>query len=439
MFLNRAELLPEDETTQEHETGKADEARVLAADRSSRGLFKGIFTRPPHGLGHRPPHLPVAPHPIWDEADHVERCPACTHELEDGMCNRCGWEIDAYGFSDEDDIDDLTEQTYNSEEDDRDISPDDDGTEPFHPLPFGFHVHHDFYDQESQAEDEHYAGHPFPRPSSISLSEDGVSEDEDDDGEMDDFIDDDEEHDHPREIDYDDEDLDSLASERRHPGHRSPHPGHLGPGTEPIIHHPASTNFAYDSHYDTSSEIEEPSYDEDDAAPSLSSRPIYNIDYNSESSGDEDVTVQNGDDSQTDDQTNYDSDGSSVQEVPPPSHTTGLTNRRGNRRIVDSDDEEEDGTGVDEQVPPPFSEEDSEVSEESDDTAIRGPPQSSALRQRRLRQRRATHSQRSDRGLSAGGPSRYSSYSRSPPPSRRRGQRLQPVLDLTQSRPMRVH
>ncbi|RMZ77087.1 hypothetical protein DV737_g4570, partial [Chaetothyriales sp. CBS 132003] len=45
MFVNRVELLPEDETVQEHERGKCAEAKVLADDRKAGGVFRGKFKR----------------------------------------------------------------------------------------------------------------------------------------------------------------------------------------------------------------------------------------------------------------------------------------------------------------------------------------------------------------------------------------------------------
>ncbi|RJE16704.1 hypothetical protein PHISCL_10959, partial [Aspergillus sclerotialis] len=46
MLIGRADLLPEDETIQEHQVAKEEEAAQLAADRNGPGLFKGIFLTP---------------------------------------------------------------------------------------------------------------------------------------------------------------------------------------------------------------------------------------------------------------------------------------------------------------------------------------------------------------------------------------------------------
>ncbi|KIW94638.1 uncharacterized protein Z519_04614 [Cladophialophora bantiana CBS 173.52] len=84
IFIGRAELLPEDETVQEHQQAKEAEAAQLAADRAGPGLFKGVFLGEPRrqmrwGLG------------IPDPEDNVVRCPRCHWELEEGECLRCGF------------------------------------------------------------------------------------------------------------------------------------------------------------------------------------------------------------------------------------------------------------------------------------------------------------------------------------------------------------
>lgn len=112
MFLTHTELLPEDETLEEHKVAKEAESQLVAADRAGRGLFKGLFHKnrfPLRGLGGA---LHAAA--IVDAEDGVVRCPVCAWELEDGECGQCGWN------EDEDDGD------FDSDEDDRDISPVDD-------------------------------------------------------------------------------------------------------------------------------------------------------------------------------------------------------------------------------------------------------------------------------------------------------------------------
>lgn len=458
MFLNRAELLPEDETVQEHETGKAEEARVLATDRSGQGLFKGIFARPRFPVGNRPPHLPIADHPIWDEEDRVERCPSCTHELEDGLCNHCGWED--RDFSDDESIDDVTEGLYDSDDLDSDGMPRSDidlepGAHHLAHLPFGFDV--DYYDQQSEVSEDSGLVRPYV-PGGYQpvhdYDDDDESIDDEETSEMDDFIERDEDHDHP-----DERDLDSYGEETSTPvqdayaGYdiHSPTPYDVDSEGESEAIARRSPE-GYEGHYRDDFSSEAPSvdggYESGHVHQNARRTTPYNIDYDSEPS--EEVE----DDSIADDQTNYDSD-SSVQEVAPP-QSSALSNRGRLRRVVlddsdEEDDEEPEAAGESPQpAPPPFSSDDendvddsgNSDSEASDDTAIRGPPQTSSLRQRRLRQRRANNGHRVARELSAEGQSGYGSYasgSRSPTQTSRR--RVRPVIDLTQpSRPaMRVH
>jgi hypothetical protein len=98
MFISRVELLPEDETTAEHDEAKVIEAQLIETDRTARtngepGLFKGAFGKTQ--LQFR--------NPIHDEEDGVMRCPMCAWEMEDGECSQCGHAEP--GFSDGDSFD----------------------------------------------------------------------------------------------------------------------------------------------------------------------------------------------------------------------------------------------------------------------------------------------------------------------------------------------
>ncbi|OAP54932.1 hypothetical protein AYL99_10632 [Fonsecaea erecta] len=89
MLISRADLLPEDESVQDHQLAKEEEAASLAADRKGPGIFKGIFEKKEQRAG------------IWarglrDEEDNVVRCPDCHWELENGECGRCGFLEDMY-------------------------------------------------------------------------------------------------------------------------------------------------------------------------------------------------------------------------------------------------------------------------------------------------------------------------------------------------------
>ncbi|KAM3065924.1 E3 ubiquitin ligase [Clarireedia jacksonii] len=99
IFINRSELMPSDESIEQHKTKRAEELEIVDKDKNSpEGLFKGTFPQR-HGE-------------LWrDEADGVMRCPACGHEHEGGpLCESCGAEFDdMYGFSDGDEDGNLSD------------------------------------------------------------------------------------------------------------------------------------------------------------------------------------------------------------------------------------------------------------------------------------------------------------------------------------------
>lgn len=83
IFSNRAELMPAGETTEEHQKWQQEEASLVEKDRQSQsGLFRGCFRRGTARAIRRALH---------DAEDGVERCPDCQWEVEDGMCDHCGW------------------------------------------------------------------------------------------------------------------------------------------------------------------------------------------------------------------------------------------------------------------------------------------------------------------------------------------------------------
>ncbi|KAL9584557.1 MAG: hypothetical protein Q9212_002048 [Teloschistes hypoglaucus] len=80
LFITTAALLPDGESTEDHKKFQQEEAENVEKDKSGpQGLFKARF-KP---AAYRPP--------IRDGPDGVDRCPMCTWELEDGMCNSCGY------------------------------------------------------------------------------------------------------------------------------------------------------------------------------------------------------------------------------------------------------------------------------------------------------------------------------------------------------------
>ena len=93
IFVGRTELLPDGETSEEHVMLAREEADIVAKDRANTdprvgGLFKGTFT---------PGNLPLLP--IHDPGDNIDRCPNCHWEIEDGYCIQCELPV-GDGFSD---------------------------------------------------------------------------------------------------------------------------------------------------------------------------------------------------------------------------------------------------------------------------------------------------------------------------------------------------
>lgn len=426
MFCNRVELLPEEETLEEHETGKAEEARVLASDRSGRGLFKGVFSRyagPGQRLGPlgRPQFLRD------DEDGGIDRCPNCLHEVLHGVCTNGGCGID---FND-------------SESDYLDASaPPSPGTH-WNPAQ---HSGNWFDDLRSDASD---VTDRSSRPPYVSLSED-----DEDNSEMDDFIDDDDEHDYPEERDDEEHYANAWASSS--PFHARPRlvsrAGRVrSPSVSNVSHLDSETDYseaAEPFHYNHFSgdhiDTDTDGYESEQASPTPRRVSTYPIDYDSEASADQPHQYHDAlEGSDREQQTNYDSDESSIREISPPVLSQSMRNRQ--RRVIDSDDEDEEQS-VRESETAQFSddeEDDDSVrvveadkdsdAEDSDDTAIR-PPQTSSLRRQRLnvhRARRGTRSsQYSDRASSSVEPeSLFGNHAGMS--SRQRGRAVQPVIDPT--------
>ena len=100
IFVSRAELMADGETTHEHAASQEAEAGIVERDKSNQdprtgGLFRGCFKliMPMPGSG-----------VIHDVEDGVVRCPMCAWELEDGYCNSCqvNYATDLEGFSEDD-------------------------------------------------------------------------------------------------------------------------------------------------------------------------------------------------------------------------------------------------------------------------------------------------------------------------------------------------
>jgi hypothetical protein len=115
-YIQQPGVLPEGETTEEHERMQAEESALVEEDRGNGGLFRGIFSAP-HTYGGPPP-------PIRDDEDGVERCPYCTWELEEGagpICPRCGHEHD----EDYDSVDNMPPWLHGHDQTDEEVDDDD--------------------------------------------------------------------------------------------------------------------------------------------------------------------------------------------------------------------------------------------------------------------------------------------------------------------------
>lgn len=116
IFTSRPELLPDGETMEEHDEYIKEAAAIVAKDKASgtemsSGLFKGVFSRM-HAIWE----------PLRDQGDHVDRCPSCFWELEEGICSGCGMHVgdqDGFGMSEEDGS--FSSDSDESEELDHDI------------------------------------------------------------------------------------------------------------------------------------------------------------------------------------------------------------------------------------------------------------------------------------------------------------------------------
>ncbi|TQS37779.1 hypothetical protein Golomagni_01734 [Golovinomyces magnicellulatus] len=91
LIIKRSELMPADETTEQHQKRKAEEMSLFDCDKTSaKGLFKGMFS--------------VKQNKLWrDNSDGVLRCSGCGFEHEGGpLCTNCGEQVN----EEEDDDDD---------------------------------------------------------------------------------------------------------------------------------------------------------------------------------------------------------------------------------------------------------------------------------------------------------------------------------------------
>ncbi|CAD0105904.1 unnamed protein product [Aureobasidium uvarum] len=118
IFLRSHNLLPDGESLEQHQQWAFEEAEMVRNDRDNKdtksgGLFKGIF---------RPRRARLLP--IHDPTDHVDRCPRCHHEIEDGMCNNCGVHMDSWSTTDSESSSDMHGESIPDEFEDDDMDAD---------------------------------------------------------------------------------------------------------------------------------------------------------------------------------------------------------------------------------------------------------------------------------------------------------------------------
>ena len=181
IFIKRGELLPSDESVEQHKTKHAEEIADVDKDRNGPGgLFKGMFPAAKREL-------------IFDEGDGVYRCPRCLAEHEGGStCSNCDLAVETgIDFSDmEDDFD--AEDLENLELDlDDDFEAGFDHTGPAYfggPHPLHRHVHahvHQFYHPHHH---HHYHPEDDSENSESDSDLDGDEDNDDEDNSLNDFV-----------------------------------------------------------------------------------------------------------------------------------------------------------------------------------------------------------------------------------------------------------
>jgi hypothetical protein len=192
IFCKQSEIMPSDETIEQHRQKRAEEIADMDKDKASpEGLFKGTF----------PPRRAEL---LYDEQDGVFRCPRCQYEHEGGpICTQCGTFIDGSpdysddGFfaGDLNDLEDLDELELDLDEEDENfrhhhmIGFPHFGGYPHFRHPQHNHLHHLHH---------HHGGPDSEGPSESSDMEENSEDDEEDSGSLQDFVVDDEDDGHHR-------------------------------------------------------------------------------------------------------------------------------------------------------------------------------------------------------------------------------------------------
>lgn len=177
ILIKRGELLPSDESIQQHQKKRAEEVGDVDKDRNgSEGLFKGMF--------------PVAKRElIFDDGDGVYRCPRCLTEHEGGpTCSNCDLAVElGYDLSDMDDFDPEDLESLEVDlDDDLDIRADyhfGNIHRPFHNHAHHFHhpLHHHHHHYHLHEDDSEDSG-------SVSSELDREEDEPDEDDSLQDFV-----------------------------------------------------------------------------------------------------------------------------------------------------------------------------------------------------------------------------------------------------------
>lgn len=238
MFISRIELLPEDESINEHQLAKEEEAAQVKRDETGSGLFGAVFKEPQRLVRRRPIRTmqPGEPFPsIRDEADGVNRCPQCLWELEDGECLHCGYLIHDDFSGSEDDSEDEPADDSDLDHDidavDIELSEDmpfngDDNSpsrvgEPLRLWPFmrpeAEGPLRRLEARQAREAGEDYTENDSPDPDGRSHQEHDTIQSDDEDDEMNGFVVDDDEEDDNDDNDDDDDDDDEGSSTEEGP------------------------------------------------------------------------------------------------------------------------------------------------------------------------------------------------------------------------------
>ncbi|TVY80383.1 putative RING finger protein [Lachnellula suecica] len=180
VFTKRSELMPSDESIDQHTQKRAEEIAEVDRDRNApAGLFKGAFPAN-GGQGHL----------FRDEQDGVWRCPGCHHEHEGGPnCQHCGYEMeeDDFAYDMYDDMDDEDEGLELDEELELELEADLDIPDRY----FDVHLQH------AHGRHRHFYHHNHYEASNSDNSDMESEEDDEDSGSLHEFVAPDSEDDHP--------------------------------------------------------------------------------------------------------------------------------------------------------------------------------------------------------------------------------------------------